>query len=137
MNMRDFYIYPAIFTYKDDGVAVEFPDLPGCVTGGDTAEEAFRMAQDALEGYLSILEEDGDSIPQPTPIPALQPEANQAVVLVPANMLLTRQGRESQAVKTTVTMPRWLKQLADQQHVNFSQVLQTALKEVLGLLKSA
>jgi len=135
--MQDFYIYPAIFTYEDDGVAVEFPDLPGCVTCGETAEEAFRMAQDALEGQLSILEEDGDAIPTPTPVHALHAEPNQAVVLIRANMLLARQGRESQAVKTTVTMPRWLKQLADQQHVNFSQVLQSALKEALGLPKSA
>jgi predicted RNase H-like HicB family nuclease len=135
--MQDFYIYPAIFTYEDEGVSVEFPDLPGCVTCGETAEEAFRMAQDALEGYMSILEEDGDPIPSPTPLHALHAGPNQAVVLIRANMLLTRQGRENQAVKTTVTMPKWLKQLADQQDVNFSQVLQAALKEVLGLPKSA
>ena len=135
--MQGSYIYPAIFTYDPRGIAVEFPDLPGCVTCGETAEEAFWMAQDALEGYLSILEEDREPIPTPTPLPELHAGPNQAVVLIRANMLLVRQGRENQAVKTTVTMPKWLKQLADQQHVNFSQVLQSALKEVLGLPKSA
>ncbi|HEY3418567.1 MAG TPA: type II toxin-antitoxin system HicB family antitoxin [Armatimonadota bacterium] len=135
--MQDSYIFPAIFTYNDDAITVEFPDLPGCVTFGDTAEEAFAMAQDALEGYLSILEEDHEEIPAPAPVNELHPTSNQAIVLIRANMLLTRQERESQAVKTTVTMPKWLKQLADQQHVNFSQVLQAALKKVLGLSKSA
>ncbi|MHB9132181.1 MAG: type II toxin-antitoxin system HicB family antitoxin [Armatimonadota bacterium] len=135
--MQASYIYPAIFTYEDKGVSVEFPDLPGCVTCGGTAEEAFSMAQDALEGYMSILEEDSDPIPTPTPVHELHIGPNQAVVLIRANMLIARQGRENQAVKTTVTMPKWLKQLADQQHVNFSQVLQAALKEVLGLSKSA
>jgi len=135
--MQESYIYPAIFTYADDGISVEFPDLPGCVTCGETEEEAFRMAQDALEGYLCVLEEDGDPIPTPSLVAQLHLGPSQAAVLIRANMLLARQGRENQAVKTTVTMPKWLKQLADQQHVNFSQVLQAALKEVLGLPKSA
>ena len=135
--MQETYIYPAIFTYADDGISVEFPDLPGCLTCGDTVEEAFRMAQEALEGYLSILEEDGDPIPAPTPVQRLCPGPCQAVMLIRANMLIARQERESQAVKTTVTMPRWLKRLADQRRVNFSQVLQAALKDVLGLSKSA
>ena len=69
--MQGSYIYPAIFTYDPRGTAVEFPDLPGCVTCGETAEEAFWMAQDALEGYLSILEEDREPIPTPTPLPEL------------------------------------------------------------------
>jgi len=66
----------------------------------------------------------------------IHPGDKQAVVLIRTNMLLARQGSESQAVKTTVTMPKWLKQLADQRHVNFSQVLQIALKEALGVSKS-
>ncbi len=135
--MSDKYIYPAIFTYDDDGISVEFPDLPGCLTCGDTEDDAFLMAQDALQGYLAIMEEDEDAIPAPTPVHDLHPAENQAVVLIRANMLLARQDRESQAVKTTVTMPRWLKQLADEQHVNFSQLLQSALKDVLGVKKSA
>lgn len=135
--MSENYIFPAIFTYADDGISVEFPDLPGCLTCGDTEEEAFQMAQDALQGYLAILEEDGEVIPEPTPAHDLHPDTHQALVLIRANMLLARQDRESQAVKTTVTMPRWLKQLADDQHVNFSQLLQSALKEALGLRKSA
>ncbi|OPZ83661.1 MAG: hypothetical protein BWY76_02176 [bacterium ADurb.Bin429] len=95
------------------------------------------MAQDALRGYPAILEEDGDVIPTPTPVSQLHPASKQVVVFIRANMLLARQEREGQAVKTTVTMPRWLKHLADEHHVNFSQLLQAALKEVLGLKKSA
>ena len=53
--------YPAVFTpYEDgtEGYAVEFPDLPGCVTGGDTMAEAILMAQDAAGGWvLTELEE--------------------------------------------------------------------------------
>jgi len=77
--MPDFYVYPAIFTCEEDGVSVEFPDLPGCVTCGDTVEEAYRMVQDALGGYLSVLVEDGDIIPNPMPMQAFHLEANQVV----------------------------------------------------------
>ena len=41
---KDKYIYPAIFDYADDGISVEFPDLPGCLTFGDSEEEAFMAA---------------------------------------------------------------------------------------------
>ncbi len=135
--MSDMRIYPAVFTFEDGAVSVAFPDLPGCVTCADTAEDAYWMAQEALEGYLSILEEDEMPIPAPTPVHDLHPNSDQAVVLIVANLLLMRRTRENQAVKTTVTMPKWLKQLADRHRVNYSQVLQAALKEALGVQKSA
>ena len=54
-------IYPAIFHEEDGRYWVEFPDLPGCLTEGDTLEEAFLMAGDALYCFLS---DDGN---QPAP----------------------------------------------------------------------
>ena len=53
--------YPACF-YQDEetgNYVVEIPDLPGCVTGGATLEEAIRMAKDAAEGWLIDELEDG------------------------------------------------------------------------------
>ena len=47
-------VYPAVFTpYEDEsgGYAVEFPDLTGCVTGGDSMAEAVFMAEDAASGW--------------------------------------------------------------------------------------
>lgn len=46
------------------GWVVEVPALPGCLTEGRTVEEALEMAQDALEGYLAVLQEDGDVFPR-------------------------------------------------------------------------
>ena len=42
------YIYPAIFTEEEDGILVDFPDLPSCYTDGATLDEAFENAEDAL-----------------------------------------------------------------------------------------
>lgn len=46
------HFYPAVFHEEDGGFWVEFPDLPGCFTQGDTFEEAYAMAIEALELYL-------------------------------------------------------------------------------------
>ena len=38
--MKDTYIYPAVFDISNDGISIEFPDLPGCLPCADTIEEA-------------------------------------------------------------------------------------------------
>jgi predicted RNase H-like HicB family nuclease len=48
---------------SDGGYVVEVPALPGCVTYGKTLAEALLMAEDAIGGYLAVLQEDGDPLP--------------------------------------------------------------------------
>ncbi|BCJ87056.1 type II toxin-antitoxin system HicB family antitoxin [Effusibacillus dendaii] len=80
--MKDRYIYPAIFDYAEDGISIEFPDLPGCLPCAQNDEEALHNAKEAMALHLYGMEQDGDEIPEPTPISKLRPQANQAVVLV-------------------------------------------------------
>lgn len=131
--MRDSYVYPAILTFEDDGVSVEFPDLPGCLTCGDTAEEAIGMAREALSLHLWGMEDDGDQIPAPTPISSLQPESGRVPVLIDVWMPAVRDEMASRSVNKTLTLPKWLNDLAERRKVNFSQVLQLALKRYLGV----
>ena len=49
---------------SEGGYVVEVPALRGCVTYGHTLSEALVMVEDAIEGYLSVLQEDGDPLPQ-------------------------------------------------------------------------
>ncbi|HHW44452.1 type II toxin-antitoxin system HicB family antitoxin [Desulfofundulus thermobenzoicus] len=130
---KDRYIYPAIFDYADDGISVEFPDLPGCYTCGDNDEEALRMAKEALALHLYGLEEDGYPIPEPSPVNKLKVEPNQVVVLVEVWMPPFRDEMKHRAVKKTLTIPKWLDDLAREHNVNFSHLLQNALKEYLGI----
>ena len=58
------YRYPAIFTYEDGAYNVEFPDLDGCLTYGDTIEEAFLNAQEALAAYTASVLERGLNLPK-------------------------------------------------------------------------
>lgn len=131
--MRDIYVYPAIFTYAEDGISVEYPDLPGCYTCGADDEEAVQMATEALQLHLFGMERDGDEIPAPTPAKQIPITSEQVIVLISANMRLARLEMSNKAVKKTLTVPYWLNEMAEAHHINFSQLLQEALKEALGL----
>ena len=76
------YVYPAIFTYEDDGISVEFPDLPGCLTCADTTEEAIKMAKEALGLHLYGIEEENETIPVASNIRDLSLEKNQIPILI-------------------------------------------------------
>lgn len=132
--MKDHYVYPAIFEYVESGIGVTFPDLPGCVSMGDNDADAYRMAKDALSLHLYNMEEDGDEIPDPTPARKVETDGdNEAIVLIDIWMKPFRDEMENRAVKKTLTIPKWLNDLGEKNKVNFSQVLQSALKETLDI----
>ena len=130
---KDRYIYPAIFDYADDGISIFFPDLPGCFSCANSDEEAIKMAKDALSLHLYSMEEDNDELPDPTPINKISTGSNQVVVLIEVVMPAMRKAIENYSVKKTLSIPQWLNKLAIEKNINFSQVLQTALKEELGI----
>ena len=49
----------------EDDVSLWFPDLPGCISGGDDVEEALESAPEALAFYAQELTEDGSELPTP------------------------------------------------------------------------
>ena len=58
--MRQVIIYPG-----EDGYWVaECPSLPGCVSQGDSREQAIANIKEAIEGYILVLKEDGLPVPQ-------------------------------------------------------------------------
>ena len=85
------------FIHRDDaGYGVSFPDFPGCVSVGDTVDEAVRHACDALAFHVDGLREDGERIPSPRSIDAIKadPELDDwrhgaDIVLIP--LLLDRE----------------------------------------------
>ena len=123
----DRYAYPAVFSYDADGVAVSFPDLPGCLTCGKDQDEAIAMAQDVLAGHLSCLEDDGDPISVPSDFRCIKHEADEAVVIIEAWMLPLRE----KTVRKNLTIPAKLAYQAERAGINFSQVLSSALEKEL------
>ena len=125
--------YPAVFFPYGDGYTVEFPDLLGCVTQGDSFEEAFEMAVDAASGWILTSIEDGEDVPPPSPLSKLNiTEGHVNYVSLDINEYAKRYSTKS--VKKTLTIPEWLNTLAEKENINFSQELQFALKNRLGLI---
>lgn len=131
MKKPDKYFFPAIFTYdfqQNSDIAVTFPDLPGCATSGETEAEALEMAKDALGGHLWCMEEDNDIIPAPTPLVDVHTESNERAILIEVFMPSIRLAQNNRSISRTVTLPAWLNAAAQELNINFSQVLQEALK---------
>ena len=53
------------FVHKDEDscFGVSFPDFPGCISAGDTLDEAVANAAEALQGHVQMMEADGDEVP--------------------------------------------------------------------------
>lgn len=128
---KDTYIYPAIFDYADDGISIEFPDLPGCLSCAETDEEALYMAKDAMRGWILVSEDASEKIPEATPLKDINLEPNQRAVLVDVCLAMYREAHKNRSIKKTLTIPAWLNEIAEKEHINFSFVLQNALKEQL------
>ncbi len=126
------YTYMAVLSKEDDGgYSVRFPQLDGCFTQGDTLEEALAMAQDAMSLHLYGMEQDGESIPQAV----LSAKTLEGEMAVPVTAWMTpfRDAMENRAVKKTLTIPQWLNDAAEKRGVNYSQILQSALKDYLAV----
>ena len=128
------YFYPAVFTYEPgQEIAVSFPDLD-VATSGENDHDALMSARELLGCVMFGLEEDGAPIPAPTPLNAVCVQPNERVVLVDAYMPSIRMAQNNKSVNRTVTLPAWLNAAALERNINFSQVLQDALKHQIGLL---
>ena len=131
MKKVERYFYPAVFTYEDGReIAVVFPDL-GYATSGENDDDALLSARELLGCVLFGLEEDGEEIPAPSALTDVVAQDNERVVLVDVYMPSIRQAEVNRSVSRTVTLPAWLNAAALERNINFSQVLQEALKAQL------
>lgn len=127
------YIYPAIFSKEDDFYVVHFPDLESCYTQGESLQEAYEMASDILCLTLYNMEEEKAEIPPSTEISEIKTKQGEFVSLVSCDTLEYRKYYDNRAVKKTLTIPAWLNTMSEREGINFSAVLQAALKERLHL----
>ena len=126
--------YLAVFeTDESPGIGVYFPDVPGCVSVGDHFDHALQMAKEALSLHIYGMEKDGEALPERTDkIPQIG--AGDMVVPVMIYPDIVKDEIESRREKTTVTIPHWLKTAAEAEGLNYSRLLEMALKEHLGIV---
>ena len=121
-------IYPAIFHNEDGGFWVEFPDLPGCSTQGDTEAETYANAVEAMELYLQD-DYTVDTLPKASEAKKIKTDKKSFVSFVCGEFKVNER-----AIKKTLTIPAWLNIQAEKAGVNFSQTLQDALCKKLNLV---
>lgn len=91
------------------------------------------MAQDALEQYLLACEDLGLEPGNSSEIGSLKIDQNETIFLIDVWMPLLRDKESNKAIKKTLTIPKWLNDLAMQKGINFSHVLQVGLKSAIGI----
>ena len=126
-------IYPVLFyEEKENGYSVFVPDLNNVSTCGDTLEEAMINAKDVLEGTLFVYIKNNQPLPD-TDFDAekLSDNARLAYADVWVEPLVEK--ARNLSVKKNLTIPKWLNDASEKQGINFSNVLQTALKKELGI----
>lgn len=128
------YVYPAVFTHERRG-AIPSPSRI-CRTApprAETLEEGIEMAADALCLMLYDMEEGGAVPPEPSDVRSIVCAENQLVTLIRCDTIEYRKFFDNRAVKKTLTIPAWLNTMAERQGVNFSMILQNALKAELHI----
>ena len=129
------YTFPAIFEPDKElgGYCVYFPDLENVFTQGNTFKQAMDMAEDALCLMLYEMEKRNIFIPAASNPRDIKAKPDDIINLVACDTQFYKNYFESKSVKINATIPLWLKELGEKNHVNFSQILQNGLKEYLNL----
>ena len=126
-------VYPAVFTPYEDksgGYAVEFPDLPGCVTGGDDMAEAIFLAEDAASGWILTELEEQHIVPKPTELSKIKVEQGQFVNMVALDMDTYAAKHGNKSVKKTLTIPAWLNTYVEENNISCSEILRESLSKM-------
>lgn len=127
------YIYTALFTPIEDGSGyyAKVPDLPGCITTGNSLSDAIDQITDAMSAWLVVAEDEGEPIAHPSPQEKLSVDAGTICSLISADTIEYRAQTDTRAVRKNVSLPSWMVRLADKRGINCSQVLQDALRTLL------
>jgi len=130
--MKSRLLYPCIVKKEDGIFYANFLDFEGCFTDGETLEEVVINAKDVLSGTLFTMAK--HNIPFPS-------SENKKIDLKDGEFLIyidvwispILEKAKNQSIKKTLTIPKWLNDEAEKHSLNFSSILQTALKETLGI----
>lgn len=122
-------IYPAIFYpfEEGEGYTVEVPDLPGCVSEGDTLADAILMGTDAASGWVLDELEDGNPIPAASSTSELHPEEGGIVNLLVLDMDSYAEKYGNKAVRKNITIPAYMETYAERHGLSLSKVMQDAI----------
>ncbi|HUW65034.1 MAG TPA: type II toxin-antitoxin system HicB family antitoxin [Spirochaetia bacterium] len=135
MAYENHLIYPVVVEKAEDGgFGMYFPDFPGTAILSVDIPDGIRRAKEMLANFVLEREEQGQQLPIPSdPANIELLDTTDRVVFVDAFMPPYRNEAENRAVTKNCTLPKWLRDAGEEAGLNFSQILQTSIKEALGI----
>ena len=126
-------VYPIILTQGAKFIVVYVPDF-NINTQGETIAEAIEMARDAI-GLMGIdMQDDGEELPEASALTDVKANSDADIItLVDVDFTEYRRKNDMKVVKKNCTLPSWLCYEAEKANINFSQLLQAAIKQELNL----
>ena len=124
-------VFPAKVHKENDGFWLEFPDLPGCFTQGDSLEGLMENAEEALGAFLAVKMENAEEIPKPSDIRQISESSDDMKTYVSVDV--NKYHKDTRAVKKMLSIPAWLANEADKRHYSLSKILQEALLEKISI----
>lgn len=126
------YAYPIVITPSEGDYVVYVPDLD-INTQGTSVADAMEMARDAIGMWGCFEQDEKRTVPKPGRQANVKTTPNDIVTLVDVDFDEYRRRNGNRAVRKNVTIPSWLNERAEEAGVNFSAVMQDALKARLHL----
>jgi predicted RNase H-like HicB family nuclease len=119
-------VYTGVVERGAHGFGVFFPDVPGCVSAGDTLADAMENGEQALAAHIELLAADGDELPAASDEPQVDADIDVAAYF------LARVELPGKSVRLNITMDEGLVTRIDRVAANRSAFLAEAAREALA-----
>ena len=124
-------IYPCVVRKEDDIYYANFPDFSACFTDAESFDELFVNTKEVLNGVIFTMLKNKMDLPAASE--NIKLEEGEFLILVESPVGAIKDRINNMAVKKTLTLPAWMNEMAMENNVNFSQVLQEGLKRELNI----
>lgn len=124
-------IYPAIFMpcEEKDGYTVIVPDLPGCVTEGNSLIDAVEMGVDVACGWILGELEEGNDYPAASDLSSISIDEGGFINLLVLDIDAYSEKYGNKVIRKNITIPAWLNTYGEKNNINFSRVLTDSLMQ--------
>lgn len=132
--VKENYIYPIVLHREREGYLISFPDFPDQMTDAETEEQAIKAAQEVLALCINNNEDMGKEPPKLKKPEEIILGEDEKLIYVHLWMPYFRHVQKVIYVKKTLTIPKWLDEMAKKKKLNFSAILVKGLKKELGII---
>jgi predicted RNase H-like HicB family nuclease len=125
-------VYPVVISKGDKYLIASVPDCR-IDTQGENMADVIEMARDAISIWCVAEQDNGRTLPSPSDLYAVERDASDVATLIDVDIDAYRKKLDNRTIRKNLTLPSWLNEKAEQANLNFSRVLQQALKAELQI----